>query len=77
VANTSRVDVFPAGIVKSLGELIVNTLDDVLANDPVTVVVVLKDLTVSIIGTGANNGLLKPNSLPTFKLTACDVAMII
>jgi hypothetical protein len=68
--------VFPAGIIKSLGELIVNTLDDVFANDPEIVVVVLKDLIVSMIGTGANAGLLKPNSLPTFKLTACDIAII-
>jgi hypothetical protein len=68
--------VFPAGNVKSPGVLIINTLDDVFANDPVMVVTVLKDLIVSMIGTGANIGLLKPNSLPTFKPTACDTAMI-
>jgi hypothetical protein len=69
VANTCRVDVLPIGNSKSEGELMVTTLDEVFANDPAIAVVVLKDLIVSMIGTGANIGLLKPNSLPTFKFT--------
>jgi hypothetical protein len=71
------VDVLPIANSKGTNELNTITRDDVFANDPETVVDVLKDLIVSMIGTGAKAGLLKPNSLPTDKLTICDVAIIL